>query len=79
MWTYYQRAIIKFIFLPYILYLTLISYISGCLAAEYNTSLHANLEEKDYQEKFFWIKMKCYTTTTMTTLLMISFATLETQ
>ena len=76
-WTYYQRAIIKCIFLPYIVYLSLISYLSGCLSAEYNESLHADMGVKENQDRFFVIKIKCYATTTLTTLLMISFAALE--
>lgn len=76
-WTFYQRAIIKFIFIPYILYLQLISQISGSLAAEYIESLHGDMEDQANQDKFQWIKIKCYAVTTVTTLLMISFATLE--
>lgn len=76
-WVHYQGAIIKFIFLPYMLYLLLISYLSGQLVGDFIDTLYKDMSDPTVQAEFAIIRAKSYLITSTITCLMICFASLE--
>jgi len=46
MWSKYQAAIIKFIFVPYIAYLMVLSSLSGFVCGEFVLILYEDLEDE---------------------------------
>ena len=77
MWAKYQTAIIKFIFVPYIAYLCVLSTLSGFVCGEYILILYEDLEEEEIWYMYNVLKIKAYVLTSLATSLMICFGSLE--
>jgi hypothetical protein len=57
MWEYYQKAIIIYIFLPYILYLSLLSYLGGNLVGPFINSFYDDLTDEDNYRNHVYYKI----------------------
>lgn len=77
MWAKYQTAIIKFIFVPYIAYLCVLSTLSGFVCGEYILILYEDLEKEEIWYQYNVLKIKAYVLTSLATSLMICFGSLE--
>jgi hypothetical protein len=78
MWSHYQTAIIKFIFVPYMAYLFVLSQLAGSVAGEFIDILYEDIEGDELmKQKYTVLKIKCYTLTAIATSLMICFGSLE--
>jgi len=77
MWSKYQQAIIRYIFVPYAAYLVCISQLAGSVAGEFTDMLYEDLEDQEIYQKYQILKIKAYVLTALSTSLMIVFASLE--
>jgi hypothetical protein len=77
MWSKYQTAIIKFIFVPYIAYLFVLSTLSGFVCGEFILILYEDFTDEKIQFEYKLLKIKAYTLTALATSLMICFGSLE--
>lgn len=77
MWSKYQIAIIKFIFVPYMAYLLFLSQLSGSVAGEFIDCLYDDMEDEAKKQRYTILKIKAYVLTSLSTCLLIIFASLE--
>lgn len=77
MWSKYQAAIIKFIFVPYICYLMVLSYLSGFVCGQFILILYEDQEDEEIRNTYLILKIKAYSLTAIATSLMICFGSLE--
>ena len=77
MWSKYQQAIIRYIFIPYIAYLVCLSQLAGSVAGEFVDILYEDLEDPKIYQQYQILKIKAYVLTSLSTSLMIVFASLE--
>jgi len=55
MWSHYQSAIIRWIFLPYVAYLVFLSQLTGAVAAEYLAYLYEDRTDPDVHAAFLFV------------------------
>jgi hypothetical protein len=77
MWSKYQAAIIKFIFVPYMAYLITLSLLSGQVCGEFILILSEDMEKEEIRNNYIVLKIKAYFLTSIATSLMICFTSLE--
>ena len=77
LWTYYQPAIVKWIFLPYVAYLIFLAQLCGSVAGKHIDCLYKDREDDDIYFDCLFIQCKAYFLTTCCTVSMAFFASLE--
>ena len=63
--------------MPFFLYMALVLYSVGILENEFNEMIYADMTLPENQERFKYIRPKCYLTTSIATLLLTFFSGLE--
>lgn len=77
MWEHYQKAIIKFIFIPYILYLSLLSYLGSVQIGSIVNGFYRDKDDEEANRSFYINKVVTYLILVLCSCLWISFASLE--
>lgn len=76
-WSYFQIAILKYILVPFMVYMFCSIYNIGVLITEFNEMIYADMTNEEEQEKYHFLRLKIYLVTTIQTLLLIFFASFE--
>jgi hypothetical protein len=79
MWSKYQGAIIRHIFIPYVVYLCALSQLSGTVCGEFILCLYEDLDVAENLAVYNKLKFKAYVLVNVSLTLMICFGSLEVQ